>query len=101
MPQQAREGPVKTWMRLALPSDAVGCQRGAISADQHRRRTDDGLDIGLIHAGDEDTGVAMVGDAVVRYRPQGIAPVRTRHITHGTPSVLRLVRRNGDTDGVP
>src|SRR4029434_4106705 len=101
MPQQTREGPVKTWMRLALPSNAVGCQRGAIRADQYRRRTDDGLDIGLIHAGDEDTGVAMIGDEVITYRIQGIATALTCHITHGTPSVLWLVRRDGDTDGVP
>src|SRR4029434_109065 len=99
MPQQAREGHVKTWMRLALASNAVGCQRGAIRADQHRRRTDDGLAIGLIHAGDEDTGVAMIGDEVVTYRIQGIATTLTRHITHGPPSVLRLVRGGGDAAG--
>src|SRR5215471_2535598 len=101
MPQQAREGSVKTWVRLALPSDAVGRQRGAIRADQHRRRTDDGLDVGLIHAGDEDTGVAMIGDEVVAHRLQGIATALTRYVTHGTPGVLWLVWRDGDTDGVP
>src|SRR5712691_6135742 len=101
MPQQTRESPVKTWMRLALPSDAVGRQRGTIRADQHRRRTDDGLDVGLIHAGNEDTGVAMIGDEVVAYSIQGVATALTRHITDGTPSVVRLVRRDGDTDGVP
>src|SRR5207245_6138349 len=101
MPQQTREGPVKTWMRLALPGDAVGRQRGAIRADQHRGRTDDSLDVGLIHAGDEDTGVAMIGDEVVTYRIQRIATALTRYVAHGTASVLRLVRRNGDTDGIP
>src|SRR5262245_30681232 len=101
MPRQAREGPVKAWMRLALPGDAIGRQRGAIRADQHRRRTDDGLDVSLIHTGDEDTGVAMIGDEVVANRIQGIARALTRHVTHSTPSVLRLVRRDGDTDGVP
>src|SRR4029450_9483185 len=101
MPQQAREGPVKTWIRLALPSDAIGRQRGAIRTDQHRGRTDDGLDVGLIHTGDEDTGMTMIGDEVVGYRLQGGARALTRHVTHGTPSVLRLVRRDGDTDGIP
>src|SRR5262249_8185216 len=101
MPQQARESPVKTWMRLALPSDALRRRRGAIRADQHRRRKDDGLDVGFIHTGDEDTGVAMISDEVVADRIQGIASALTRHITHSTPSVLRLVRRDGDTDGVP
>src|SRR5215468_8264042 len=101
MPQQAREGSIKTWVRLALPSDAVGRQRGAIRADQHRGCTDDGLDVGLIHAGNEDAGVAMIGDEVVAHCLQGIATALTRYITHGTSSVLRLVRRDGDTDGVP
>src|SRR5215831_5582095 len=101
MPQQARESPVKTWMRLALPSDAVGRQRGAIRADQHRRRTDDGLDVGLIHTGDEDTDVTLVGDEMVAHRLQKIATAFTRHVTHGTSSVLQLVRQDGDTNGVP
>src|SRR5215475_8549756 len=101
MPQEAGEGPIKTWVWFPLPGDAIGRQRGAIRAYEHRRRTHDLLDIGLIHASDENTGVATVGDEIVAHSIQGVAATVTRHVTHATPSVLRLVRRDGDTDGVP
>src|SRR5712692_10279092 len=101
MSQQAGEGPVKTGVRLALPGDAIGRQRGAIRAHQHCRRTDDLLDVGLIHAGDEDARVATISNEVVADRVQGVATTLTRHVAHSTPSVLRLVRRDGDTYRIP
>ena len=45
--------------------------------------------------------VAMIGDEVVAYRIQGIATALTRYVTYGSPGVLRLVRGDSDTHGVP
>src|SRR4029450_1858052 len=63
--------------------------------------TENLLDIFLSHGGDQDAGVAPVGDEVVADGIQRVTGTVAGDVVDGTAGVFRVVRRDGEAERIP
>src|SRR5205814_3623372 len=76
-------------------------ERVGVRADGHPRRAADRVDVLVAHRGDEDAGLAAVGDDEVAHGVEGIDAATTGDRAERATGLVGQIRRHGHTHDVP